>query len=180
MNLYKQEIKDGIVRLHDDGGGRPSVLDSASLEDLGTWVRNTKNLQQCATRAKFNNKLKEVLGKVGNHNGVANCRVEVSKKTVTRLYKKLNIKGVKPQKKTNARIRNEYDLRNSYSMIAMVWAFAEFLDPNMMYNWDATQFAIEKDSVGDVLVIKGEDDHVSPTIQSSGEDWHSHQIHSLS
>jgi hypothetical protein len=169
MNLYKEEIKDGIVRLHDDGGGRPSVLDSASMEDLGTWVRNTKNLQQCATRAKFNNKLKEVLGKVGNRNGVANGRVEVSKKTVTRLYKKMSIKGVKPQKKTNARIRNEYDLRNSYSMIAMVWAFAEFLDPNMMYNWDATQFAIEKDSVGDVLVIKGEDDHVPPTIQSSGE-----------
>jgi len=101
--------------------------------------------------------------------GVANGSNEICGRTVSRQFKKFNLKCVKPQRKTQARIRNEYDMRNSYTMIAMVYAFAEFLDPNMLFNWDATQFAIERDGVTDVLVLKSEVDCIPPTVKSSGE-----------
>jgi len=71
--------------------------------------------------------------------------------------------------KTAARIRHEHDMRNLYTIIATVWAFAQFLDPNMLYNWDATQFAIEKGLQGDVMVVKSEDEELPNNVKSSGE-----------
>jgi hypothetical protein len=55
-------------------------------------------------------------------------------------------------------------------MIAMVWAFAEQLEPNMVFNWDATQFGVSKDSGNDVVYIKNEcDDDLPLTVESGGE-----------
>ena len=76
---------------------------------------------------------------------------------------------VNSQHKTAARIRHEHDMRNTYTMIATVWVFAQFLDPNMLYNWDATQFAIEKGLQGDVIVVKSEDAELPNNVKSSGE-----------
>jgi hypothetical protein len=41
-------------------------------------------------------------------------------------------------------------------MIVLVWAFAQFLNLNMLYNWDATQYAIQKGVQGDVIVVNEE------------------------
>ena len=76
---------------------------------------------------------------------------------------------VNSHRKTAARIRDEHDMRNLYTIIATVWAFAQFLDPNMLYNWDTIQFAIEKGLQGDVMVVKSEDEELPNNVKSSGE-----------
>ena len=144
-------------------------MDSQSKVDVSEWVRDRRLAQNCVTKSQLEKKIKTEFLKTGERNGIGNASTTCCSKTFTRLYKKLNSKTVKPQKKTKARVKNESDLRNSYSMIAMVWAFAEFLDPNMVYNWDATQFVVERDGNDEVVVIKGEDDDTPATVVSAGE-----------
>jgi len=169
VSQYKEEKSDGIRRIRSSTPGRPSVLDSQSKVDVSEWVRDRRLAQNCVTKSQLEKKIKTEFLKTGERNGIGNASTTCCSKTFTRLYKKLNSKTVKPQKKTKARVKNESDLRNSYSMIAMVWAFAEFLDPNMVYNWDATQFVVERDGNDEVVVIKGEDDDTPATVVSAGE-----------
>jgi hypothetical protein len=39
----------------------------------------------------------------------------------------------------------------------MVWAFAEMLDPNMLFNWDATQFSLSREGDKEVVYILSKD-----------------------
>ena len=120
MKKFKEEKARGIVKLHGDGGGRPSIIDAISSTDIETWVRSRKHLQNCATRSDFEVQLSCQLEKTAARAGFANKPVKCSRQTVTRIHKNNGLKQVKPQHKTAARIRNEHDVRNAYTMIAVV------------------------------------------------------------
>ena len=66
---------------------------------------------------------------------------ELDPRTVKKLLKEeLAIKVRKPQGITNARRVACCDSRMTFSMWIMTAAFSEGLHPQMVWNWDATQF----------------------------------------
>ena len=71
------------------------------------------------------------------------------------------------QLKTNARIEAEYDPRNSFTMAATVEAFCKCLSPAMIFNWDATQYALSPDK-DEICVFQNGVDLGSLTSDSGG------------
>ena len=70
------------------------------------------------------------------------------------------------QLKTSARIDAEKDLRNSFAMAAMIEAFCKHLSPAMLFNWDATQYALSPDKDEICIYQKGND--FGPLTSESG------------
>ena len=52
-------------------------------------------------------------------------------------------------------------MRNAYTIDS-----CQFLDPSMLQNRDATQFAIEKGVQDDVIVVKVEDEELPNTVKT--------------
>ena len=53
--------------------------------------------------------------------------------------------AITAQLKTSARMDAEKDPRNSFAMAEMIEAFCKHLSPAMVFNWDATQYALSPD-----------------------------------
>ncbi len=75
------------------------------------------------------------------------------------ILKAHNCEEGKCQMKSRARIINETDPRNVYTMACMMWAFCALLASCMCYNWDATQFLVSPDVANTVVYIKSDHGH---------------------
>jgi hypothetical protein len=73
----------------------------------------------------------------------------------------------KPQQKTNARILAENDPRHVLSFYCMCKAYSEFISKEYVFNWDATQFKVQKDEDENVIIIiESKNDSSPPTVMS--------------
>ena len=70
------------------------------------------------------------------------------------------------QLKGSARIDAEKDPRNSFAMAAMIEALCKHLSPAMLFNWDATQYALSPDKDEIWVYQKGKD--FGPLTSESG------------
>jgi hypothetical protein len=102
MSLYKKELVDGIHRLHDDCGGRPTTIDETSRADLVRWLRGSRKEQKCKNRAKVVERLMLEADKSAKRSGVANKLTKPSKSSIRRVLMDVNATAAKPQQKTKA------------------------------------------------------------------------------
>ena len=59
-------------------------------------------------------------------------------------------------------------MRNNLTMAVTLYAFCLQLIPYMIFNWDATQYSIIKESDKEVVIVKIERDKEPATAESSG------------
>jgi hypothetical protein len=64
---------------------------------------------------------------------------------------------VKPQAITDARWNSAHDIRMTYSLYVMCLAFTPSLAPEMLWNWDFTQFSCTTDHTGALVCCLRED-----------------------
>ncbi len=65
-------------------------------------------------------------------------------------------RSARGQTKTSARVRAEKDLRNAFTMAAMMVAFGSGVSPYLLFNWDSTTFQVSR-SLNELLVCVARD-----------------------
>ena len=76
---------------------------------------------------------------------VADTRPQLSSQALRRYKESMELGERVAQLKRSARIDAEKDPRNSFAMAAMIEALCKHLSPAMLFNWDATQYALSPD-----------------------------------
>ena len=164
-------LKDtGKDTFYEDGSGRPPKLDSASSIALCSYLRDCRQAQNAPTMAQVRTKIASEVKATAQRRGIATEDGRIDRKTELNILKAHNCEEGKCQFKTRARIINEADPRNVYTMACMMWAFCSLLVSCMCYNWDATQFYVSPDVSNTVVYIKSANGHedVPLTRESSG------------
>ena len=170
---FKILKESGIDKFHDDRGGRPSKLDDTGSANLCRFINEKQTSQNAATLEEVNNEIleeiKNTLERRGIGNGDAGTKT-VTTRTMYNIRQSHECEEGKCQFKTHARIINEADVRNVYSMICMLWAFCAISSPCVVFNWDATQFYVSMEGSETAVYIKSNDDRESLplTRESSG------------
>lgn len=138
-------IHQGIRTLHDRGG-RPNSIDQESLQELLRFTKQSESEQHSLSKKRFRDKFLAEMVASKKRRGEGGSAKACCRKTVGN-YRKQYCNEVPCQLKTEARIKAEADPRNALSMISMALAFCEDKadNPEMIFNWDATQFTIEYD-----------------------------------
>ena len=170
MKKYNVLKETGIDTFGSDFGGRPSKLDGESTVTLCHYLNEGRTNQNAPTPAEFEQKIREEAKASSQRKGYANDSGELARKTLYNIKQAHKCVEGKCQMKTKARIINEADPRNAYTMICMLWAFCSILHACMCFNWDATQFFVSPDSQNTAVYIKGADDcgNIPLTRESSG------------
>lgn len=160
------------VILHDNIG-RPPALDSLSIQILIEKVRSAAASQNAIGRRQFDSIMMDEMNSMKIRRG-ENCTHAKCSRNTIRKYINENFSVENCQFKTRARVRAEADPRNALSMICMVQAFCgeKCGRPEMVFNWDATQFVIDTNRDAASMKVKTEhlDDTERPlTAQSGGK-----------
>ena len=167
MSKWKEFQATGRDKFSHDKAGRPSRIDQEGSLALCDYLKAGRRNQQAPTISEVRTKiLTEVMGS-GARRGIANADTP-SRSTLCRIWKSHGCEEGKCQMKTHARILNEGDPRNVYTMACMMWAFCAILAACMCFNWDATQFYISDDVTDTAVYIKGDCCHIPLTRESSG------------
>jgi hypothetical protein len=111
--------------------------------------------------APFPNSLKEVVVDAINDKftkeNSGRTLVSLNTPTYNKILKQSGITNVLPQTITQARRDAASDIRMTYSLYVMCLAFTANLPPQMIFNWDFTQFAITSPRTGSVVCCLEED-----------------------
>ena len=99
----------------------------------------------------------EEVEQTSKRRNVADTRPQLSSQALRRYKKSMDLGERVAQLKTSARIDAEKDPRNSFAMAAMIEAFCKHLSPSMLFNWDATQYALSPDKDEICVYQKGAD-----------------------
>lgn len=164
-NICRRTVRDWNEKvsrgetLHDKGG-RPSVLDETSENELIDTIQERKKQKSCISDHELNDLMQA-------HADLTSMRRnqlfhDICDDTKKRLKKKLKIKKVKPQVVSLARFEACSDVRMSYSMWIMAKALTDGLPGQVIWNWDATQFNIGFDGKGKMVCIMEKSDDKSP------------------
>jgi hypothetical protein len=167
VKKYVKLVSEGVDDFHDKGG-RPPLLDEQGVAELKANVGTKKN-QKGMNKRTFRLAVTSASTSTNARRGKGPQKKPPSRQTIRRVKKAANLGEGKGQVKTSARIVAEGDPRNAYSMVCMASAFCQQLRPEMICNWDATQFVIQSDGDNTLLYVKDEDDEAPLTMQGSGE-----------
>lgn len=168
MKHWKAFKSSGIDKFGEDKPGRPPKMDQHGSLHLCDFLKQGRRSQQAPTAAELNSKIRAEIQATAARKGVGNELGNCSRSTIWRIWKTHNCEEGKCQLKTHARIINEADPRNAYTMACMLWAFCAILSACMCYNWDATQFYMSDDVSDMAVYIKGDSCRVPLTRESSG------------
>lgn len=150
MKLYHESNKAGVNLFYN--GGRPPYLRPHEEDRLRDWVNDRRDRYgppgKTAVTAQTLSIIQDRKASI-NHKEVTT----IDPKTINVIMEKMGLLEVMPQVKTSARVNAEADPRNAYTMIAMMKAFCEDLNPHMIFNWDATQFVVTDDKGTKKVVI---------------------------
>jgi transposase len=163
---------NGVDTFHDSRGGRPRKLDSLGLADLRRGINsNTDGAAQKNTFKEFAKRATEIANETLERRGLAAQTVPLARSSHYRLKAEEDYSVAECQFKTPARIKAEADPRNFFTFAAMCQAYITDLGitEHHIYNWDATQFIIDKEGTMTVLKVKKEYEKSVPTAESSGE-----------
>lgn len=167
---YELFMTHGIDEFYGSKG-RPRKIDVKAIENLKHKLITASEQQHTANKRGFAQVCNEGAAETLKRRGIG-CgeSVVVSQRTMDRTIHEAKVSKGECQHKTKARIDAEADPRNAYSMYCMANAFTSDEHPEMMFNWDATQYVLgtEKGKVG--YTVKTEDSAQKPlTAQSTGE-----------
>ena len=169
MGQYKKFIATGFDTFYSGKGGRPSSLDAKSSIELCNCLKQGRRAQNAPTPSDVRKKIDEEVKASAERRGVGNAE-GICRRTRYNIKKVHDCEEGKCQFKTKARIINEADPRNVYTMACMLWAFCALLAACMVFNWDATQFYVDLDGEQTAVYIKGAtgESDIPLTRQSSG------------
>ena len=167
MSRWKEFKATGRDKFSHDKGGRPSRIDHDGSLALCDYLKAGRRNQQAPTVSELRTKINTEVMATGTRKGIANSD-NPSRSTLWRIWKSHRCEEGKCQMKTHARILNEGDPRNVYTMACMMWAFCAILAACMCFNWDATQFYMSDDITDTAVYIKGDSCHIPLTRESSG------------
>lgn len=161
-NIKRRTIRDWKDRydkglyLHE-GNGRPPCLDEESKENIKNKL--AERLEEKNPPDKV--AMREILADEVNCTGTRQnrCIPEPSPNTVERYYEELDISRVTPQIVAPHRYVACTDVRMSWTMWIMIKTLThDIIYPQLIWNWDATQFIVsQSDKVRKVFSIKLDD-----------------------
>lgn len=166
---YEIMLETGIDNF-GDGPGRDPYLDAEGTANITKWIDDRRANLNAPTTKEVHNKINEEV-KASYQRRNKHCgHIEISQSTF-KMYKTfMGLTERKAQYKPKARIEAEKDVRNAFSMFCLAKAFCSDLSPEMIINWDATQYRISGD--GELKrMVRHDDglDHIPPTAEGSGE-----------
>jgi hypothetical protein len=166
--LYDIYQSQGINLFHGKCG-KPAYLHEELLELVKKIISDSCRRQKSLTPAQFRHLLLKASEVAKTQRGLAPTGVTCSRQYISDFKKYYDVGSQEVQFKTHARIEAESDPRNAYSMHVMAAAFCEDLSPNLIFNWDATQYVVSYDPESKGVFIKSEKADDSPlTAESSG------------
>jgi hypothetical protein len=152
---YDNLVEKNVNEFHE-GRGRPHLLDAEAFDMIHNAVTDACNQQKALSPTQYEELVMKGIAETKCRRGEAPTGNSCSKEFISGV-KKLQEVGVNEvQFKTRARIEAEADPRNAYSMHVLVVAFCEDLSPNLIFNWDATQFVVGFDPASKGVYIKPE------------------------
>jgi hypothetical protein len=166
MRQYQADLLTGISTFRDSGCGRPSKLDSVAEAAILEVLEKRRRDQKALNRAEFKSIVLGEIEQTAKRRNIADTKPRLSSESLRRYKRTMNLGEKFAQLKTNARIEAEYDPRNSFAMAAMVEAFCKYLSPAMIFNWDATQYALSPDK--DEICIFQKGSNFGPHTTESG------------
>jgi hypothetical protein len=139
-----------------DTGGRPMRVDSIGEQRIASSLISARSnhtpLTISETKALIEN---EVILSDQRH-GESGLTSSIHPQTIKRILKDIKASVECGQSMTNARHKEMKDIRNMVSMAIMNEAYAKFKPPQMIGNFDATQFIISGTSEEMFVTIKNE------------------------
>ena len=145
MRQHQADTLSGISTFRDSGSGRPPKLDATAKEAISELLQKHRRDQKAPNRAKFQTIMLEEVEQTSKRRNVPDTRPQLSSQALRRYKKSMDLGERAAQLKTSARIDAEKDPRNSFAMAAMIEALCKHLSPAMLFNWDATQYALSPD-----------------------------------
>lgn len=155
FHYYVDLMQTGVSKFHDKPG-HPALYNEEAIETIIDNLVKAQEGQRTYTEAGFREMCYEVLSAAKAKENRAPAYYEPSKSTLGRLKRVIKVTKRAVQLKTPARVVAEADPRNAYTMYVMVQALCQDLDPNMIFNFDNTQYVIDKDASGRFVCVKTE------------------------
>ena len=166
MRQHQADVLTGISTFRDSGSGRPPKLNATAKEAISELLQKRRRDQNAPNMAEFKSIVLGEVEQTSKRRNVADARPQLSSQTLRMCKKSMNLGERVAQLKTSARIDAERDPRNSFAMAAMIEAFCKHLSPAMLFNWDATQYALSPDKDEICVFQKGKD--FGPLTSESG------------
>lgn len=141
-----------------EGTGRPPILDYDGYNDVRADVIMLCNGQKAPKPRDVRMLVSRHGVKTKERRNIGAVERSVSRTTILNIKRAIDLGEKHGQFKTHARVVAENDPRNAYSMTVMAHAFSEQLDPQMIFNWDATQFIISAEGTNVMVYVKDEID----------------------
>lgn len=156
LKIYRESLAEKMASpgmfIGKTANGRRPLLDRLSLEAIReTLTQSNVNFKRTSMPKAFLEEAERTMARKGLKTAIV-----FSKSSRQRYSESLSIQATKGQAKTKARLRAEADPRNFITMAAMMSVFSPLTAPELLSNFDATQYSLCDDSNDVVVVIKGE------------------------
>jgi hypothetical protein len=149
IRKWAQRKRDGVIL--KEGKGVYGLLDEISQKSIAEKVSKKRKAQNALQNHDLRILLNEESVETKKRRLMNDLEVNVSDSTVRKYKKVVKCKKKKGQRKSTARIKAEYDPRNSYCEALMFEAFQKDILPELIFNSDATQYFAP---VGECSLIK--------------------------
>ncbi len=157
MKKVKSLKENGINNFHK-GRGRPRIFTPLATKKVADTLSKRVKAQKTPNRIEFRDICVSAIQEDLGRNGKAEVAKLPSASTIKRLQADIKAYRKVVQKKTPARVSAEADPRNTYSMFILMKAFAGNLKPSMIFNFDNTQYVIDKDADNTFICVKVENE----------------------
>jgi hypothetical protein len=161
LNALDSYSDNDVMVLHSRSG-RPCKLDQQGIDDVLGLIKATVRAQHAPDKEAVKQMIIRSANDTKRRRGEESFETQVSKTYFHTFAEEHGLVEAKVQLKTDARIEAEADPRNAYSMICLVKAYCEGLDPNLILNWDATQYVVSDDLQRKGIYIKAEKPNSGP------------------
>jgi hypothetical protein len=143
-------------KVFTDTGFRPCKVDAEGLTSLKHEVLKRKDELKPITKSEFPIAVHRVARETNIRNGGTGLNVTVWKNTCDKIFDDIDASAEIGQTTTKARYRESKDIRNFVSMGVMNEAYALYKPPQMIGNYDATQFVVSLKNQELLITIKRE------------------------
>jgi hypothetical protein len=141
LNRYARNLKKGVIP--QDNSGRPPVFSPEAIKVISDKLTNSKYEMRTSNYQNFLNE--QAKNTSSSRNKSISQVAPVSKRTIGRLEKKINILTSNGEITTDSRAVAISDIRNAVSFAAMNLSMEPYVNPLLILNADATQFPVGND-----------------------------------
>jgi hypothetical protein len=175
FNVSKSEANKKIKKFRQNQSiytsvGRPPALDLAAKDKLIDTLQELRQVQSTATKKEMKQLFYDCKKETLEREGKSTYDCQISKSTIKRYRRGLDIRQVQGQSTTTARQRAILDPRNFISSAIMHYSIAEGLIPEMIFNFDATSFKISTKDDYVYFAFDEEDDTPVTRVSDDGLD----------